>query len=108
MSTTPSPGLQTPRSTLSGGASVDGPDDNIEVVKLRFDTFRAETLPTVELFKSKDKCVVIDTSQDRQTVYNVVRSQLSEFTDEDLAAKPLTERWTSSPPHPRLMLFRIP
>ena len=27
-------------------------DDNVESMKLRFDTFKAETLPTVELFKS--------------------------------------------------------
>lgn len=67
-------------------------DDNIEVVKIRFDTFKAETLPTVDFFKSKDKCAEIDTSQDRQTVYELVRSNLSEYTDQDLASKPLTER----------------
>lgn len=67
-------------------------DDNVDSVKLRFDTFKAETLPTVELFKSKDRCVEIDTSQDRQTVYGLVVSHLAEFTDETLAAQPLTER----------------
>lgn len=67
-------------------------DDNIESMKLRFDTFKAETLPTVELFKSKNKCFEIDTSQDRQTVYDLVLKQLAEYTDKNLAAKPLTER----------------
>ena len=67
-------------------------DDNIESVKLRFDTFKAETLPTVELFRSKNRCVEIDTSQDRQTVYSLVTENLAEHTDSELAAKPLTER----------------
>lgn len=67
-------------------------DDNVESIKLRFDTFKAETLPTVELFKRSDRCVEIDTSQDRQVVYSIVRDSLSEFTDEVSAARPLTER----------------
>ena len=67
-------------------------DDNVESVKLRFDTFKAETLPTVELFKSKDLCVEIDTSQDRQAVYALVVSNLAEYTDQEFAARPLTER----------------
>ena len=41
-------------------------------MKLRFDTFKAETLPIVELFKSKNKCVEVDTSQDRQAVFAIV------------------------------------
>ena len=67
-------------------------DDNVESIKLRFDTFKAETLPTVELFRSKNLCVEIDTSQDRQTVYSLVGNSLAEFTDETFAAKPLTEK----------------
>lgn len=67
-------------------------DDNIESLKLRFDTFKAETLPTVEYFRSKNKCIEIDTSQDRQKVYELVVSQLDEFTDPALKNKPLTER----------------
>ena len=67
-------------------------DDNVESVKLRFDTFKAETLPTVELFKSRNKCVEIDTSQNRQAVYALVADNLAEYTDQELAAKPLTER----------------
>ncbi len=67
-------------------------DDNVESMKLRFDTFKAETLPTVELFKTKDKCANIDTSQDRETVYSIVTSHLAEHTDAQFVDKPLTER----------------
>ncbi len=47
-------------------------DDNVESLKKRFDTFKAETLPTVELFKSKHRCVEVDTSLERQAVYDFV------------------------------------
>lgn len=67
-------------------------DDNIESVKLRFDTFKAETLPIVELFKSKNLCVEIDTSQDRQTVYGLVSSNLAEHTQKPFIDQALTER----------------
>jgi UMP-CMP kinase len=67
-------------------------DDNVESLKLRFETFKAETMPTIEHFKSLDKCVEIDTSQDRQAVYALVQSSLAEYTDREIAAKPLTER----------------
>ena len=67
-------------------------DDNAQSLKLRFDTFKAETLPTIEYFKSKGKCVEIDTSQDRTTVYSLVQDSLVEYTDREFAAKPLTER----------------
>ena len=67
-------------------------DDNVESIKLRFDTFKAETLATVDLSKSKDKCAEIDPSQDRQAVYALVSSQLADYTDETFAARPLTER----------------
>ena len=67
-------------------------DDNLESVKLRFDTFKAETLPTVEFFKNKDKCVEVDTSQDRQAVYALFGRHLAEYTESDFASKPLTEK----------------
>lgn len=70
----------------------DRVDDNAQSLKLRFDTFKAETLPTIEYFKSKGKCVEIDTSQDRKTVYSLVQESLMEYTGRDFAAKPLTER----------------
>jgi adenylate kinase family enzyme len=67
-------------------------DDNIESIKLRFDTFKAETLPTVELFQKANKCVEIDSSRSRQAVFDVVASHLEEHTDADLADKPLSDR----------------
>jgi len=67
-------------------------DDNVESMKLRFDTFKAETLPIVEFFRSKGKCVEIDTSQDRQAVYVLFRDCLAEHTDREFAARPLTKR----------------
>jgi adenylate kinase family enzyme len=66
-------------------------DDNIESVKLRFDTFKVDTMPTVEHFRSLGKCVEIDASQDRKTVYDLVVSALAPYTDSELAAQPLTE-----------------
>ena len=67
-------------------------DDNLESMKLRIETFKAETLPTVELFRSKDKCVEIDTSVDRQSVFKQVAKHLSEHTDKTLVDSPLSER----------------
>lgn len=51
----------------------DRSDDNLESMRLRFDTFKAETLPTIEYFKSQGKCVEIDTSQSREDVYAIVK-----------------------------------
>ena len=67
-------------------------DDNVESIKLRFETFKAETLPIADLFKSKGKCIEIDTSQQRTDVYARVVEVLAEYTDKDVVAKPLTER----------------
>lgn len=67
-------------------------DDNVDAVKLRFDTFKAETLPTVGLFKGQGKCVEIDTSQDRETVYALLRGQLAPYTASGLMAQPLREK----------------
>lgn len=67
-------------------------DDNVESLKLRFDTFKAETLPTVGLFKQTHKCIEIDTSRTREAVYAQVREHLAEFTNTELAGRPLTER----------------
>ena len=67
-------------------------DDNIESLKLRFDTFKAETLPTVQHFRDQEKCIEIDTGQDRQAVFALVRDHLAEHTTEHFAAQPLTER----------------
>ena len=67
-------------------------DDNVESVKHRFETFKAETLPIVEHFKSQGRCIQIDSTQERQAVYAEVQSSLAEHTDAEFAGKPLTER----------------
>jgi UMP-CMP kinase len=67
-------------------------DDNIESVKLRFDTFKAKTLPTLEVFKSKDKVLQVDASRSREEVYAIVTESLEAYTDPELAAQPLTEQ----------------
>ena len=67
-------------------------DDNIESLKLRFDTFKSDTMPTVEHFRAENKCVEIDASQERKAVYDLVVSQLAEYTDSTLSARPLTEK----------------
>ncbi|OIQ20678.1 MAG: adenylate kinase [Bacteriovorax sp. MedPE-SWde] len=67
-------------------------DDNLESIKLRFDTFKAETLPTVEYFKSNDKCIDVDASQERTAVYDVLKNNLVEYTDKSLLSAKLTEK----------------
>lgn len=67
-------------------------DDNVESIKLRFDTFKAKTLPTLELFKSEYKVVEVDASQSRPAVYALVIDSLDRYTDPELAAQPLTEK----------------
>jgi len=67
-------------------------DDNVESMKLRFDTFKAKTLPTLELFQSKNKVVEVDASQGREDVYALVKKSLEAYTDPALAAQPLTEK----------------
>ena len=67
-------------------------DDNVESLKVRFDTFKAQTLPTVEYFKNLGLCAEIDTSQDRQSVYTLVIQSLAEYTDAEFTNKPLSER----------------
>lgn len=67
-------------------------DDNVESMKLRFDTYKAETLPTVEFFKEKNKCIEIDTSESRTSVFQTVTEKLATYTDAELAEQPLTEQ----------------
>lgn len=66
-------------------------DDNSQSLKLRFDTFKAKTLPTLALFRDLDKVVEIDASQGREAVYSVVCQSLAAHTDPQAAAQPLTE-----------------
>ena len=66
-------------------------DDNLESLKIRFDTYKAETLPTLDVFRSRDKVVQVDASRSREQVYAMVRKHLAPSTDPQLAAQPLTE-----------------
>lgn len=71
---------------LLGRAKYSGrSDDNIESVKLRFDTFKEQTLPTLELFQSLGEVEEIDASQSREA------ENLLPYTDPELAAQPLSE-----------------
>lgn len=70
----------------------DRADDNVEAMRVRFETFKAETLPTVEQFKRNGKCVEFDTSQDREVVYAFLRDQLAPYTEQHLMDQPLTEQ----------------
>lgn len=67
-------------------------DDNVGSMKLRFDTFKALTLPTVEHFIGIGKCVEIDTSLDRQTVFKIVCDELKKYGNHGSQPKQLTER----------------
>ena len=67
-------------------------DDNLASVKLRFDTFKAETLPTVDMFRKQKNCVEIDSSQDRQAVYELFAAHLGKYTDNTVPDIPLSER----------------
>lgn len=67
-------------------------DDNVESLRKRFDTFKAETLPTVEYFRNNGRCVEIDTSQDRQSVFQTVVNSLAPHTDQKQVDKPLSAR----------------
>ena len=67
-------------------------DDNIDSIKLRFDTFKAETLPTVDLFRKANKCFEIDSSKKRQAVFELVVDHLSDHTEQTYADKPLNDR----------------
>lgn len=70
----------------------DRSDDNLESIRLRFETFKAETMPTVDYFQSLGKCELIDTSLNRQAVFEWVVARLAEFTSHEHSSQPLTER----------------
>jgi len=67
-------------------------DDNIESLKKRFETYKSETLPTVELFKKNNKCIEIDSSPSREAVYDRVVDSLSSYTDPTLIQQPLSNK----------------
>jgi adenylate kinase family enzyme len=66
-------------------------DDNATSLKLRFDTFKSDTMPTVDRFRELGKCVEIDAGQERSAVYEKVVESLAPYTDSALVDLPLTE-----------------
>ena len=66
-------------------------DDNIESLRIRFETYKNETMPTVNIFDEKNNLVKLDSSLKRTEVYELVKSKLAPYTDPKEAGKPLTE-----------------
>ena len=67
-------------------------DDKVESLRLRFATYKNETMPIVEMFRNEKKVVEIDSSQPRQEVWNVVAGKLAGLSDPTKADAPLTEK----------------
>ncbi|MDZ7826927.1 MAG: hypothetical protein U5R48_14070 [Gammaproteobacteria bacterium] len=53
---------------------------------------RPRPCPSSSISRHKGKCVEIDTSQDRETVYGLLCDQLAAYTDPALMARPLSEQ----------------
>jgi adenylate kinase family enzyme len=52
-------------------------DDNVESLRKRFNTYKEETMPTVEIFKVAGKAIQVDTSNARPEVYKLVHEKLA-------------------------------
>lgn len=77
---------------ILGRASYSGrKDDNVESLRLRFNTYKNETMPIVNLFRKKKQCIEVDSSLAREAVYALVKESLSEMTDRTRLEAPLTE-----------------
>ena len=72
------------RSKFSGRS-----DDNVEAVRKRFNTYKNETMPIVDVFRGKGKVVDVDSSKGRMEVWEKVKVALKEGSGVE---KPLTER----------------
>jgi len=78
---------------IMGRAQYSGrKDDNLESLRQRFETYKTETMPIVDVFRAKDLVRQIDTSQGRTDVYEEVKALLLPTTAADLAAAPLVDR----------------
>lgn len=67
-------------------------DDNVESVRMRFNTYKEETMPIVKVFKEKKQLIEMDSSLPRDEVFANVKSALAQFTEPSLNDAPLTER----------------
>jgi hypothetical protein len=52
-------------------------DDNVESLRKRFNTYKDETMPTVNVFRAAGKCLEVDTSLERTAVYKLVKDKLA-------------------------------
>jgi UMP-CMP kinase len=68
-------------------------DDNVESLRLRFQTYKNETMPIVDAFRQVEgKCIEFDSSRSRVEVWKDTVLALTPFTDPLLIAAPLTEK----------------
>jgi UMP-CMP kinase len=67
-------------------------DDNIESLRKRFNTYKSETLPIVEVFRAAGKCIEVDSSKPREEVYALVTASLEPWSDPAVASQALSER----------------
>jgi UMP-CMP kinase len=68
-------------------------DDNVDSLRLRFNTYKNETMPIVEVFRAVDgKCIEVDSSQSREEVWKATVGALTPFTDSKMLETPLTEK----------------
>jgi adenylate kinase family enzyme len=67
-------------------------DDNVESLRKRFTTYKDETLPVVELFRGREQCIEVDSSQPREAVYSLVKNHLAGLSDPALGSAPLEEK----------------
>jgi UMP-CMP kinase len=54
-------------------STVKRSDDNIDVIKKRFQTYSKETLPVVNFYKSKNKVIAIDANRSREEIFKDIK-----------------------------------
>ncbi len=62
---------------LERGKTSGRSDDSLTIIKTRFTTFEAESLPVITYFKEKGCCVEIDTSMSVGEIYGQIRKNFS-------------------------------
>ena len=62
----------------SAESEVKRNDDNLDVLKKRFNTFREQSMPIVEIYRKEGKVKVIDANQGPESVYAQVKEALKE------------------------------
>lgn len=67
-------------------------DDNVEALRKRFTTYKEETMPIVDVFRSAGKVVDVDSSKPRPEVWDLVKEKLAPWSDSTLAVQALAEK----------------